>query len=61
MALGLLCIKEFRAKLELDVRLDFSELMAGDLTGKARAFQSLVNGGMGVEEAARLSGLIVEN
>ena len=33
--------------------------MASDIAGRARAFQSLVGGGMGVESAASLAGLIV--
>ena len=53
--------EEFRAKLELNLTLDFSELMAGDLMGRARAFQSLVGGGIDVEKAAALSGLLSEN
>ena len=52
---------EFRTKLELEVTLDFSELMAGDLTGRARTFQSLAGGGMDVDKAAALSGLLSEN
>ena len=34
--------------------------MASDLTGRARAFQGLVNGGLDVSKAAALSGLVVE-
>ncbi len=47
---------EFRAKLEMPVTLDLAPLFASDLTGRARAFQSLVNGGMEVEKAAVLAG-----
>ena len=39
---------------------NFDSLFAGDLSGRARAFQSMVGGGMSVEEAARLAGLMVD-
>ena len=41
--------------------LDFSELMAGDLTGRARAFQSLMGDGMAVDQAAALSDLLMRS
>ncbi|MDE2652553.1 MAG: phage portal protein [Gemmatimonadota bacterium] len=50
--------RELGAKLEADVRLDFSELMASDLAGRARAFQSMVGAGMQLERAAALAGLM---
>lgn len=49
---------ELSEKFEADVSLDFRSLFASDLAGRARAFQSLVGGGMGVERAASLSGLL---
>ena len=49
---------ELTAKLDGDVRLSFDSLFAGDLSGRARAFQSLVGGGMAVERAAALAGLM---
>lgn len=49
---------EFQAKLEMTVTLDLSPLYASDLTGRARAFQSLVGAGMEVEKAAGLAGLL---
>ena len=45
----------------LEVRLDFDDLMASDITGRARAFGSMVTAGMDVEEAAILTGLIRED
>ena len=54
--------EEFRAKLEIsDLRFEFDALRASDLTGRARAFQSLVGGGMAVDKAAALGGLLSEN
>ena len=50
--------RELAAKLETDVRLDFSELMASDLAGRARAFQSMVGAGMDLDRAAALAGLL---
>ena len=45
----------------LRVRLDWEELRAGDVAGCARAFQSLVQGGMAIEDAARVSGVLMQN
>ena len=41
--------------------LDFSALFASDLSGRARAFQSMVGGGMDVGKAAALAGLMVND
>ena len=41
--------------------LSWQELRASDLSGRARAFQSIVGGGMEVEWAAGLAGLMVED
>ena len=58
--LGRLAQEEIGAKLA-GVRLDWDDLKASDLQGRARAFQSLVGGGMAVERAAALSGLLAED
>ena len=39
------------------LRLSFDRLFASDLSGRARAFQSLTGGGMEAERAAELAGL----
>ena len=53
-----LVTQELREKLDSpDLRLSFDRLMASDISGKARAFQSLVAAGMDVDRAARLAGL----
>ena len=55
-------IAELGDKLEVDgIDFDFSALMASDITGRARAFGSMVTGGMAVEQAARLSGLLIQD
>ena len=53
---------------ELGVKLDtpnltlsFDKLFASDLSGRARAFQSMVGGGMAVDRAAALAGLLAED
>ena len=53
---------------ELSVKLDtpglafdFAQLFASDLSGRARAFQSMVGGGMDVGKAAALAGLMVSD
>ena len=59
--LGRLVSSELTAKLETDVQLDWTALGAGDIAGRARAFGSLVTGGMDVAKAAALSGLMVSD
>ncbi len=55
--LGRLVQAELQDKLEDSVTLSWQELRASDLSGRARAFQSMVGGGMEVERAAGLAGL----
>ena len=57
-------IAAFELAVKLDtpnLSFDFSQLFASDLAGRARAFQSLVGGGMAVGEAAALAGLMVSD
>ena len=56
--LGRTVSEELSAKFETSVSLGWAELMASDIAGRARAFQSLVGGGMQLERAAALSGLL---
>ena len=57
--LAALITPELQRKLdEPDLAISFDRLFAGDLSGRARAFQSLVGGGLDVEKAAMLSGLM---
>ena len=58
--LGKLVAEELSRKFEFPVTLNFDSLMASDISGRARAFQSMVGGGMDLEKAAALSGLMVE-
>ena len=59
--LAALVVEELRRKLEVpDLSLSFKELRASDLAGRARAFQSMVAGGMESGRAAALSGLVIE-
>lgn len=57
--LGVLVAEELTRKFEFPVSLDFSALQASDISGRARAFQSMVGGGMDVSKAAALSGLLI--
>ena len=51
--------RELREKLDSpDLTLNFHALFASDLSGRARAFQSMVGGGMDVSKAAALAGLM---
>ena len=58
--LGHLVEAELKAKIHPSIGLSWVELRAGDLAGRARAFQSLVNGGKSVEDATQIAGLMVE-
>ena len=57
--LGDLLAAELAVKLDVpDLRLSFDRLFASDLSGRARAFQSMVNGGLSTDKAAGLAGLL---
>ena len=59
--IGRLVAAELAEKLDAPgLALDFSALFASDITGRARAFASMVQAGMDVEKAAALSGLIAD-
>ena len=55
--LGALVVEELRAKLHPDAALSFDALRAGDIAGSARAFGSLVTGGLTPQSAAAIVGL----
>ena len=49
--------QEVREKLEIaDFRLDFTELMAADIQGRARSYKSLIGAGMEKDLAAQIVG-----
>lgn len=52
---------ELSDKLETEITLSFERLFASDLTGRARAFQSMVGGGMEIDKAATLAGLLMSD
>ena len=56
-ALGDLVAAELSAKLETDVRFDFTHLYATDLAGRAGAFAKLVAGGVETDRALAIAGL----
>ena len=58
--LGHLVESELQAKIDPGISLSWVELRASDLSGRARAWQSLVQGGMDLKEASAISGLMVE-
>ena len=55
--LGALVVEELQAKLDTDAALSFDSLRAGDITGSARAFGSLVTAGLTPQSAADIVGL----
>ncbi len=56
--LGKIVASEVSAKLEADIRFDWIELRAGDIVGRARAFQSMVGAGMDTSKPTGLAGLM---
>ena len=56
--LGRLVSAELSRKLDAPISLTWADLRASDLSGRARAFQSMVGGGMDVSKAAGLAGLM---
>ena len=55
-------VEEELSKLSSErIILNFDELQASDISGRARAFQSLVGGGMDVDEALAVTGLVVND
>ena len=56
--LGLIVQHELQTKLETEITISWEELRASDLSGRARAFQSMVGGGMDAERAASLAGIM---
>ena len=51
-------VQDAAAMASLDIVIEWDELFASDISGRARAFQSLVNGGMEIPDAARASGVL---
>ena len=51
---------ELTRKLETVVKFDFSSLWAHDAAGRASAFKALMSGGMDIDKAAGLSGVLME-
>ncbi len=57
--LGRIVQHELALKLDApELALSWDELRASDMSGRARAFQSLVGAGMDVEQAVTLSGVL---
>ena len=54
--LGELVVQEIREKLDPAAHIDFAALRAGDITGSARAFGSLVTAGLTPQSAAAIVG-----
>ena len=52
---------ELTAKLDTPIKLDWEELRASDIAGRARAFGVMVSNGMEPGRAAGLSGLMVND
>ena len=57
--LGKLVEAELQDKLEDTVTLSWQELRASDLSGRSRAFQAMVGGGMSITDAVKNAGLII--
>ena len=53
--------RELSTKLEAGISLNFDSLYAHDLQGRATSFKKLIEGGMPIEKAAALSGLMISD
>ena len=51
---------ELESKLDFRITLNFSELWAHDMAGRASAFKALVAGGMAMADAAAASGVLAD-
>ena len=49
---------ELSEKLQTEISFDFSSLMGHDIIGRGTAFKNFIAGGMSIERAAALSGLV---
>ena len=56
--LGRIVEHELSMKMEQDIKLDWSELRAADIAGRARVFKSLVDSDMELKKAAAVTGLL---
>ena len=57
--LALMVQSELRTALDApELKLSFDNLFASDLSGRARAFGSMVKAGLALDKAAALSGLM---
>ena len=56
--LGRIVAAELTRKIEEPISLDWTELRAADIAGRARAFQSLAASGMSLQDAAAASGIL---
>ena len=57
MPMSRLISNEFKAKTGNDLMIDFSSLYASDLNQRARALKSLVDSGISLPEAQRITGM----
>ena len=58
--LAIILSQELSRVYARDVTLTFDRLFASDIAGRARAFQSFVQGGMPIEQAAAVSGVMAD-
>ena len=59
--LGRIVESELEEKLEQEITITWGELRASDVAGRARAFQSLVGGGLDIAAAAAASGVLIQD
>lgn len=57
--IGNLIAAELTKKLETSISLEFPAIGSGDIAARARGFKSLIDGGMNLEKALALSGLMM--
>ena len=59
--LGRIVEHELQQKVDPGIRIGWAELRASDVAGRARAFQSLTGAGLTTEQAARITGIELDD
>ena len=59
--LGNRVTRELTRKTSIDTKIDWTDLQASDVVGRARALRSMVDSGVELEQALALSGLLIDD
>ena len=54
-------VEQAARAIGMPITIQYDKLFASDIQGRARAFQSLVTGGMDIVQAAQVSGILMDD